>query len=86
MASTLLNAEEFTSFFSWFKGSVYVISLIASSAGAVELHRLHLCIEVIYPNECPVNDTKQSNALWNAECYFIAIAPRSTLAQSGSTW
>ena len=45
------------------------------------------------PNECPGYDTKQSDgevpvnagALGNAEYPFIAIAPRSTLARSGST-
>ena len=45
-------------------------------------------------NEYPGYDTKQSNGEapvmlepWgNAEDPFIAITPRSTLAQSGSTW
>ena len=44
-------------------------------------------------NECPEYDTKQSNieapvmlefgGIWST--FFIAIAPRSTLARSGST-
>ena len=36
---------------------------------------------------CPESNTKQSDAgaLGNVEYLFIAIAPRSTLAQSGST-
>ena len=41
------------------------------------------------PNEGPGYDTKQSDgtgALGNAEYPFIAVAPRSTLARSGSTW
>ena len=54
------------------------------------------------PNECPGYDTKQSDgeasspsdylvsypnhSLGNAECPFIVIVPRSTLARSGSTW
>ena len=41
-------------------------------------------------NECPGNDTKQSEyssnvgALGNAEHPFIAIAPKSTISPSGS--
>ena len=59
-------------------------------------HRLHLCRRVRphHHNECPGYDTKQSDGvapvmleLWgNAEYLFIAIAPWSTLARSGSTW
>ena len=41
-------------------------------------------------NECPGYDTKQSGGeagtLVNVEYPFIAITPRSTLAQNGSTW
>ena len=45
-------------------------------------------------NECPGYETKQSywwgssnaGALGNAEHSFIALTPRSTPAQSGSTW
>ena len=46
------------------------------------------------PNKCPGYDTEQSDGeasvilelLGNVEYFFIPIAPRSTLAQSGSTW
>ena len=46
------------------------------------------------PNDCPGYDTKQSDGevpamlelMGNMEYPFIAIAPRSTLARSGSTW
>ena len=53
---------------------------------------LHLCkVGNTFPNECPVYDTKQSGGevpvmLENVEHSFIAIAPKFTLAQSGSTW
>ena len=60
---------------------------IAQSAGAVEY--------TDHPaNKCPGYDTKQSDGqvlciagdLGNAEYPFTAIASRSTLARSGSTW
>ena len=43
------------------------------------------------PKECPGHDIKQSDGfqlgyLGNVEYPFIAIATRSTLAQSGSSW
>ena len=55
------------------------------------IHRLHLCRGVrLPPNESPGYNTKQSDGkvpgLGNAEHPFIAIAPRSTLPRSGSTW
>ena len=54
------------------------------------IHRLLLFRGVRPPNECPGYDTKQSfsktGALGKAEYPFIAIAPRSTQARSGSTW
>ena len=55
------------------------------------IHQLVLCWGVRLPhNEWPGYDTKQSDceitALGNAEYPFIAIAPRSILAHSGSTW
>ena len=61
------------------------------------IHWLHLCrgVRPPPPNECPRYDTKQSDGervpavleLWGMRSTpFIAIAPRSTLARSGSTW
>ena len=61
------------------------------------IHRIHLWREVRPPdttNECPRYDTKQSDGevpvmleLWGMQSTpFIAITPRSTLAQSGSSW
>ena len=55
------------------------------------IHRLHLCRGVNPPpNECPECDTKPfdgeapvTQELWGMRS--IVIAPRSTLAQSGST-
>ena len=64
---------------------------MAQSAGAVEYTDC-ISAEGFSQNECPGYNTKQwwdsSNAgvLRNAKYYFIAIALRSTLAQSGSTW
>ena len=54
-------------------------------------HRLLLCRGVIPPhNGYPGYDTKQSDSdvggMGNAVHVFIAIAPRSILARSGSTW
>ena len=61
---------------------------MALSAGAAEY------IDGISAVECPGSDTKQSDSdapvmpeRWrNAEYPFMAIAPRSTVTQSGSTW
>ena len=58
------------------------------------IHRQQLCRRVRpHPNECPVDDTKQSDCevpvmlgLWESGAPFIAIAPRSTLARCSSTW
>ena len=58
------------------------------------IHRLHLCRGVRPPLTSVLDMTlnnlmvrfQQCWALGNAEYPFIAIAPRSTLAQSGSTW
>ena len=52
------------------------------------------CPPTTTTNECPGYDTKQSDSevpavleLWGMRSTpFIAIAPRSTLAPSGSTW
>ena len=62
---------------------------MAQSAGAVE-YTDEISEEVLdFPYGCPGYDTKQSRnagALVNAECPFVAIASRSTLARSGSIW
>ena len=65
--------------------------LLAQSAGAVEYTDCFSAEGVRPPHECPGHDTKQSDsevpgALGNVEYPFIAIAPRSTLARSGSIW
>ena len=57
------------------------------------IHRLHLYKGYDSPNECPGYDSKQSDgegsnnagALGNAKYPFIAITPKSTLAESGKT-
>ena len=65
--------------------------LVAQSAGAVEYTDCFPAERLDPHNECPGYDTKQSDgedpagALGNAEYPFIAIAPRSILARSGST-
>ena len=64
---------------------------MAPSAGAVQYTD---CISADSPNECPGNDSKEFDGdsplmleLGGMQSYtFIAIAPRSTLARSGSTW
>ena len=58
------------------------------------IHWLHLCRGVRLPKgesfmwQKTIRSIGFSNsgALGNAECPFIAIAPRSSLARSGSTW
>ena len=66
---------------------------VAQSAGTCRIHRLHPCRSSRAPTS--VLDRALKNLMvrfqqgWNfAECWvpFIAIAPRSTLARSGSTW
>ena len=56
-------------------------------------HWVHLWREKRPPNECSEWlliswgwDSSNAGALWNADYSFIDIAPRSTLALSGSTW
>ena len=71
-----------------------VLICAAQSAGIVEYTDC-ISAEVAGPphNECPDNDTKQSDGgrssnagtLENLEYLFIAIAPWSSLARSGST-
>ena len=58
---------------------------LTASLQRVKTHHFH--------NECPRHDTKHwwwgsrnAGALGNTKYPFIAIASRSTLAQSGSTW
>ena len=70
---------------------IYVLKrFVAQSAGAVEYTDCFSAgVGLISPfNECPRYDTKQSDAgaLGNAVYFFIAIAPRSTLAWSGNIW
>ena len=70
------------------------IKLLGQSAGAVEYTNYISAEEQNSPIECPRYDTEQSDSeasvmqeLWEkAENPFVAIAPRSTLARSGSTW
>ena len=74
---------------------VVVVVVVCPVGSGCRIHRLLLCRGVRPPpNECPRYDTKQpdgddtkqpAGALGNAEYPFIAIAPRSTLARSGST-
>ena len=62
--------------------------LTAQTVEAVEYNDLISTEEKNLPNECPRYDIKQSDAgaLGNSVYPFIAIVPRSTLAQIGSTW
>ena len=54
------------------------------------IHWLHLCRGVRLPQRVfwymTRNNLSRAGALGNAEYSFIAIAPRSNLAWSGSTW
>ena len=67
--------------------------MIAQSAEAAEYTDCTSAKRYQTLNECPGNEPKRSDgevpidagALWNAGYSFIAIAPRSTLARSGST-
>ena len=64
--------------------NIYSYVFLAQSAGATE-YTDYFSAEgkkLPAPNECPECDTKQSES----EYPFIAIAPRSTLVRSGSTW
>ena len=60
-------------------------------AGVVEYNDCIFAEGKDSPNECPRYNTKQSDgetparALGNVKYPFIVIAPRSTLARSGST-
>ena len=76
------------SYFEQIQETVIIKKSIAQFAGAVECTDCSSAEGYDLPNECPRYDTKQSDGevpvmlgLWG-----IAIAPRSTLARSGSTW
>ena len=60
----------------------------AQSVGAIEYTDCMSAERQDTPKECPRYDIKQSDdeLPGNEEYLFIAIAPRSTLAWSGSTW
>ena len=72
---------------------IWFLSVLCNRVGwGSRIHRLHFC-KGLRPlcNNCSGYDGWQwgfsdTEALVNAEHPFIAIAPRSTLAQSGSTW
>ena len=78
----------------WNKTVLTLTLCIAQLAGAVEYTTAPLQKDKTTPNDCPGYDTLQSDGevpsdaggLGNAEYPFITIAPRSTLAQNGSTW
>ena len=69
---------------------ICLYSLIALSAGAAEYINCIFCIwmsvQVIWLRTIWWLPSSNAGALGNAEYPFIAIAPRSTLAQNGSTW
>ena len=79
-------------FCGWYKqiNSVHESKILSLSDGVVE-YSTSLQRGKIPRNECPAYDTKKSDGevpvileLW--EYPFIAIAPRSTVTLSGSTW